>query len=225
MIYTKEQLNKLANRNGGDLNLSETEIISLPENLTVGGYLNLSGTKITSLPENLTVGGGLYLSETEITNKTNYKILENGKCKAGEYIYSDNILTHIKKSKKIKKYTYYIGKIPNKNVIFDGKNYAHCKSIVMGIADLKFKELKDRGQSQYLNLTIDSIMSIEAAIAMYRIITGACESGTADFVSNLREPKKEYTLGEIIEITKGQYNHKLLKAFFEKIMKGDILNG
>ena len=52
---------------GGWLDLSNTKITKLPENLTVGGWLDLSNTKITELPENLTVGGWLDLSNTKIT--------------------------------------------------------------------------------------------------------------------------------------------------------------
>ena len=53
---------------GGDLNLSNTPITTLPDNLTVGGWLDLSNTSITSLPDNLTVGGWLDLSNTPITS-------------------------------------------------------------------------------------------------------------------------------------------------------------
>ena len=53
---------------GGSLYLIGSSITSLPDNLTVGGYLNLIGTKITSLPDNLTVGGYLFLEGTPITS-------------------------------------------------------------------------------------------------------------------------------------------------------------
>ena len=53
---------------GGSLDLSGTQITSLPDNLTVGGSLDLSGTQITSLPDNLTVGGSLDLRDTQITS-------------------------------------------------------------------------------------------------------------------------------------------------------------
>ena len=53
---------------GGTLDLSGTQITSLPDSLTVGGWLDLSGTQITSLPDNLTVGGGLDLIGTQITS-------------------------------------------------------------------------------------------------------------------------------------------------------------
>ena len=53
---------------GGYLDLSFTSITSLPDNLKhVGGYLDLYNTKITKLPDNLTVGGSLYLYNTPIT--------------------------------------------------------------------------------------------------------------------------------------------------------------
>ena len=52
----------------GNLNLEDTLITSLPNNLLkVGGYLNLRNTQITSLPDNLEVGESLYLSYTPIT--------------------------------------------------------------------------------------------------------------------------------------------------------------
>ena len=52
---------------GGSLDVSHTNIKELPKNLTVGGSLDLSHTNITELPDNLTVGGYLDLSHTSIT--------------------------------------------------------------------------------------------------------------------------------------------------------------
>ena len=62
MTYTIEQLEQMMRENGGDLDLEDTKITSLPDNLKVGGDLNLRGARITSLPENLTVGVWLDLS-------------------------------------------------------------------------------------------------------------------------------------------------------------------
>jgi hypothetical protein len=53
---------------GGVLDLHNTPITSLPDNLQVGGYLDLFNTKITSLPDNLQVGGYLNLRNTKITS-------------------------------------------------------------------------------------------------------------------------------------------------------------
>ena len=51
---------------GGSLDLSETPIQSLPDNLSVGGSLDLDSTPIKSLPDNLEVGGDLILDSTPI---------------------------------------------------------------------------------------------------------------------------------------------------------------
>ena len=53
----------------GDLDLSETPITSLPNDLKVGGDLSLFNTKITSLPNDLQVGGDLNLHYTPISKK------------------------------------------------------------------------------------------------------------------------------------------------------------
>ena len=62
MKLTIDEANKLMNENNGNLDLSWTQITSLPEGLKVGGSLYLRGTQITSLPEGLTVGGSINLS-------------------------------------------------------------------------------------------------------------------------------------------------------------------
>ena len=65
---TLEQIKRMMDANGhigGSLDLSGTQITSLPDGLTVGGYLDLRGTQITSLPDGLTVGGSLDLSGTQ----------------------------------------------------------------------------------------------------------------------------------------------------------------
>ena len=50
----------------GNLDLSNSDITSLPERLQVVGDLNLFDSKITSLPEGLKVGGDLYLNNSLI---------------------------------------------------------------------------------------------------------------------------------------------------------------
>ena len=56
---------------GGNLYLNDTSITSLPDNLTVRGDLDLYNTKIISLPDNLTVRGDLDLENTPITSLPN----------------------------------------------------------------------------------------------------------------------------------------------------------
>lgn len=220
MNFTKEQLEKMMEENNGNLDLSGTQITSLPDNLTVGGWLDLSGTQITALPDNLTVGGSLDLSGTQIRNKTkaeqNVKRFKNGDYVPGRYLYADGILMHVKRCRKYGQYTYYVGKIKGKNVVFDGENYAHCKSFKEGVVDLEFKKAKDRGSEQYSSLTLDSEVTKDEAITMYRIITGACRAGTEGFLSTIKRFKAKYTVRELIEITRGQYGAETFKQFFER---------
>ena len=200
----------------GWFDLRGTGITSLPDNLTVGGWLDLEGcTGITSLPDNLTVGGWLDLRGTGITNPQ-YRKLQNGDYVPGRYLYADNILTHVKRKRAIQGYTLYVGKIPGVNVVSDGNNYAHCRTIRDGIADLIFKAAKDRGAEQYKTLTPDSVLKTEEAITMYRIITGACQQGTARFVESIGNLKDEYTVREIIEMTKGQYGADRFAKYFNE---------
>lgn len=131
------------------------------------------------------------------------------------YLYADEILTHIKAKRTVKGYVFYKGKIPGKNVVSDGTNFAHCSTFREGVIDLKFKAAKDRGAEQYKNLTLDSELTAEEIITMYRVITGACRQGTESFVSSLGELKEKYTIREAIEITKGQYNAKSFERFFK----------
>ena len=48
------------------LDLDNTEVTELPDNLSIVGYLDLENTQIKELPDNFSVGGSLYLSNTPI---------------------------------------------------------------------------------------------------------------------------------------------------------------
>ena len=217
---TLKELNKKvdeANENGGNLYLSG--LTSIPDgfNPTVGGYLDLSG--LTSIPDgfNPTVGGYLDLSGlTSIPDGFNMaRKLKDGDYRPGEYLYADGILTLVKRDKKVGEYTYYVGKIQGMDVISDGRNYAHCKSIKDGINELAFKTAKDRGAEQYRGIDIEKQIKMEDAVVMYRIITGACQKGTQRFVDSMETVKDSYTVREIIEMTKGQYGGETFRRFFE----------
>ena len=200
----------------GNLYLAGTPITSLPEGLTVGGRLDLRETQITSLPEGLTVAGDLALRGTQITNRTKFKKLQNGYYVPGRYLYADGILTHVKRKRVLHGYTYYVGKIKGQNVIYDGKNYAHCKNFKSGVEDLAFKAAKDRGAEQYHNMPVDTELTVEEAKTMYRVITGACQAGTNAFVESLGKLKDKYTIAEMIDLTRGQYGSTTFKDFWER---------
>lgn len=60
--HIPENLNVL-----GSLDLEGNPIEFIPEGLNVMGFLDIKRTKITSLPEGLRVGGDLFMRETKIT--------------------------------------------------------------------------------------------------------------------------------------------------------------
>ena len=182
------------------------------------GNLYLRGTGITSLPEGLTVGGGLDLRGTGIMCDELIKVkkLHDGDYSPGKWIYADGILTHVKKEKHINKYTFYVGRILGKNVVSDGKYYAHCAKLRDGISDLLFKSASDRGADQYKGLSLDTEMDVDAAVSMYRVITGACAQGSRDFVDGLGDKRKDrYTIREMLELTKGHYGAEKFAMFFD----------
>lgn len=222
----------------GNLDLARSHISELPEGLTVGGWLDLSNTPITELSEGLTVGDWLNLGNTQITKlppdlavgskifRNDYitpaqarkvRRLKDGDSGDGSYIYADYIFTFVKEVRHIDGYALYVGKVPGKNVVSDGKFYAHCSDFRTGISDILFKRAKDRGAEQYRSIDRNTPIPLEDAKTMYRIITGACQQGTEDFVQSLEATgklKDAYTVNEMLEVTKGQYGAKTFAKFF-----------
>ena len=153
---------------------------------------------------------------TGITRKHRKKVrkLRDGDYAEGRYLYADGILTHVKGKKTIGAFTLFVGKIKGKNVVCDGKNYAHCDRLRDGIADLLFKSAADRGADQYKNISLDQEMTVEEMVTMYRVITGACRQGSERFVNSLGKVKEKYTVREAIDMTKGQYGAERFAEFF-----------
>ena len=98
--------------------------------------------------------------------------------------------------------------------VHDGEAYAHGETLKEAKADLIFKRTS-KDLSEYKELTLDSKLTLEECIKMYRSITGACSLGTKEFCSK-RKLKKAYTVREVIEITDGAYGNDKLKEFFKE---------
>ena len=204
---------------GGSLYLQGTQISSLPDNLIVGGGLYLQGTQITSLPDNLIIGGGIYLEGTLIEGCDKLKVNHNApqmlSWRNGEYIQCDGIFS------KVLSHKGNVWKVQNlwsKDIYFlvtDGNGkYAHGETIQDAKADLIYK-ISNRDKSKYNDLSLDREVSFEDAIEMYRVITGACAAGTKDFIEHrLKVKKDKYTVAELIELTKGEYQSDMFADFF-----------
>ena len=191
---------------GGSLDLRNTNITELPDNLTVGGYLDLSDTNITELPDNLTVGGSLDLSDTNITELPDNLMVNNniygfnnekvvsvkkplkGYNQERRYIYFDGILWgNVKSVKKVENITIY--KTLLGYCVVENELSAHGKTLKQAMEDLTFKKLKNVNVCDI----IKEIKKTGKVTRMqYRAITGACQFGTEQFckqhkIENLEE--------------------------------------
>ena len=93
---------------------------------------------------------------------------------------------------------------------------AFTKAYVKEAKESLIYKITDRDKSDYEDYTLDTEVTHEEAIKMYRVITGACEAGTRHFVENVLAKKKEkYTVKEIIKLTEGKYGNETLKEFME----------
>ena len=95
-----------------------------------------------------------------------------------------------------------------------GDIYSHGDTIKEATDGLRYK-LADRDTSRWNGIALDAVLTQDEAIQMYMAVTGACASGTRYFVERLDNAPDKLTVGELIEITRGQYNHDMLVAFME----------
>ncbi len=92
--------------------------------------------------------------------------------------------------------------------------YAHGRTVKQAYRDWLFKQ-SDRDVSKYENIKPDDIYDLNFWYECYRNITGACATGTENFIEQYK-PKNKMTLDEVIEITQGQYGHNTFVEFFKK---------
>ena len=189
-----------------------TGITSLPDNLTVGGYLDLEGcTGITNKNVNTVLSADARMRIASVRNK-----LLTWEWNGRKYIKIDGIFSVVDSSHGNVFHVHQLGKSKSMYVVTDGENHwAHGDSLKEARADLIYK-INDRDTSEYAKLNLDDTMTFEEAIAAYRTITGACAVGTRDYIENrLPKPhKKKYTVREMIELTKGEYQAETFKNFF-----------
>jgi hypothetical protein len=216
---------------GGGLYLSGTQITQLPEGLHVGGWLDLSGTQITQLPDNLTVGGELDLRGTQITQLPEGLSAEavyfDGEISGRRFAIFDNIpcivlsergsgdvaIRHCQKS-KFERGECIGGKF---YVASRGDEHAHGDTMREAIEELEFKGA-ERNIDQFRDMPLDTRKTPSEWAFVYRMVTGACRLGTADFMSRQGALKDSYTLAEILQETRGAYGHET----FRKVVAGVV---
>ncbi len=228
------------------LSIKETKIKRLRDNLVIDN-LNAMDSSLTELPKNLVVYGGLDVEYTIIdylsydclvstiycnfeVNDKRYEKVSAGYYKlkdeivhishpsGREFLYVDRILSEVVEKKGN---VYHVRNGVNKPisyVITDGNNHwAHGGTLEKAKQDLHYK-MSIRDKSEYKDLTLDSELTFDEAVACYRVITGACKLGTNNYLEHrLPTPNKEkYTIREMIELTKNEYGGRTFQEFFDK---------
>ena len=185
---------------GGYLDLRNTNITELPDNLTVGGSLDLSNTNITELPDNLMVDGNVYGFNGD--RVSSIKKVLRGYNKELNYIYFDGILWGNVKSVK-KKGNITIYKTPLGYCVQENELTAHGKTLKQAMEDLTFKKLKDTDVS---NIVKEIKKTGKVNRNQYRVITGACQMGTERFCNqhNIQD-LEEISLEELRKILINDY--------------------
>mgnify|MGYP001048264020 CR=1 FL=1 len=129
-------------------------------------------------------------------------------------IIADGILSEIVSKKKSVYKVINYGESEISFLIEKDGVFSHGKTVKEAKESLMYK-IKDRDTSIYNNHDLNTVLTTEEAIKMYRVITGACEEGAKYFVSKLPNVPKKLTVSKLIKLTEGQYNHKSLVDFFK----------
>ena len=213
----------------GGLIINKCPISELPKNLVVYGSLDIEKTLIKCLPDDCLATRIFCDFELKDERYEKYKDLD--KCyklkdeivhiihpSGREFLHVDGILNDVVEKKGN---VYHIRTGVNEPIYYvvtDGNgHWAHGDTLEDAKEDLIFK-ISKRDKSEYEVLTLDSELPYNEAIDCYRVITGACRTGTRDYLEHrLPNPRKEkYTIGEMIELTKDEYGGRTFREFFEK---------
>ena len=187
---------------GGSLYLRNTTIpdgLKLPD--TIGGSLDLEGA---------TIPDGLKLPKE---NAPINKFIKWGKGNE-DYILADGRFSEVISKRgniwKLKD----IGKIKEYYLVTDGNGkYAHGDTIKEAKEDLIYK-ISNRDKSVYNGFDTDKKISLQEAVEMYRVITGACSAGVKSFIESKGITKKQFTVKEIAKITVDAYGGSNFRQFF-----------
>ena len=230
----------------GYLAMENTEITKLRDNLTLDN-LSVDDSSITELPKNLVVYENLSIENTHIKkltedclslrvfcdselNDERYEIYHGhdyhlkdeivhiNHPSGREFLHVDGILSEVIEKKGNVYHVKNGVNEPISYIVTDGNNHwAHGYTLDCAKQDLLYK-MSERDKSEYKDLTLDSELTFDEAVACYRVITGACKLGTQDYLEHrLPTPHKEkYTILEMIELTKNEYGGKDFCKFFKK---------
>jgi len=134
------------------------------------------------------------------------------------YVVADGINKKLKSKKKIGDVEVYecidFPKKTTSYVVRRNGVFSHGKTIEKAIKDLRFK-ISDRNldEFEYWKNNLEQEISLDKAIQGYRVITGACEFGTKEFVEAQGILPDNISINRILKLTKNSYGNDKLKEF------------
>ena len=101
-------------------------------------------------------------------------------------------------------------------VVKRGETFSHGETVEKAIEDLRYKiSERDASRFEHWKDNIDKQVSIEEAIQAYRVITGACEMGTRQFVESIQVPAV-LTPKVILNVTEGHFGNDKFREFLKQ---------
>ena len=177
----------------------------------VTGYLYIYASAKLDAPQLESVGGDLYINASAKLDAPqlypkgfdNFKVYDGIAC----------VVLSSKKKGDVEILSCRQAKIKQQKIIGEklfitkqGSQTAHANDIKTALEELAFK-CGDRNIDQYKNMPKHTRKSPEDWAFVYRMVTGACQYGTKQFMEAKGKLKRTYTLAEIITETKGAYGH------------------
>jgi hypothetical protein len=183
---------------------------------TVGGSFHMKSVTEVIEGFNPTLGINLWMDSVTDQDSISFTKMENGNFidfKNG-YISCDGLFMEVDSHRGNVWVGHKIGKKEKVFLVTDGNNkYSHGNTLKEAKEDLIFK-VDGRRLGDFKHLTQESVLLMSEAVIAYRVITGACGFGVKDYIKNrLPNEKEEFSMAEVIELTKGEYGGSKFSAF------------
>ena len=135
-----------------------------------------------------------------------------------KYLFCDNILTKIISKRKVGQVVFWkTKKIGSDKIVYvaqRGESYSHGETTKQASHDLRYKIAGNRDMSVYKKWTLETVKPLAEMIQAYRVITGACETGTKQWCEGKKLPPK-LSVKVAIRATRGAYQAGKFAEFFK----------
>jgi hypothetical protein len=129
------------------------------------------------------------------------------------FSFADGILARIIQTRGNVSRVVICGKMKESYLVTNGTAWSHGDTLRAARDGLLYK-IGSRDTTPYKKWKLKTKVKKHEAVQAYRVITGACESGTRHWMEQHKTPAA-LTVNEIIKLTKGAYGNKKFAEFFK----------